>query len=223
MKSNLIAVTLAGVGSLLLAGCQDSGADMGITKNPTPDGGVDQQTLQANILNEINADQAQARELLRELQKNDPTVRDVYFSMDGNGNKVVNVARENPDGTITTWQSDALSEQVPGYGKQDEATGGSGMGSALLAGAGGALMGYMLANMFMNRGGSMANHPSASQYDQNKQQAKRQYQSSVAQNQRQRMSGLGSAANTSQTRARGAFAPASSTTSSRSSSYGSGG
>lgn len=204
MKRHTIAATLTGASVILLAGCE---------QNTPPEAGISPEQLQASILSELNADQAQARELLTELRKNDPTIQDVYFGVDANGNKVINVARQNRDGSITTWQSDALAEKVPEYA--DNA--GSG-GSSFVSGMTGALMGYMLGSMFMNRMGRTQSYGSPAQYDQAKQQGTRTYQSAVTE--KKRMSSFGSAASraSQQTRASGAF----NSSSSRSNSYGGG-
>lgn len=132
---------------------------------------------------EMQNDQRMANELLKELQKTDPSIFDVYMDVDAQGKKVAVISRKAPDGSVESWTTPPVEQLAQEKQQQEASSGGPSMGSTLMSMAMGALAGYALANMFSNR---VNRHASPAQYQQNKAAAQSNYQRSVAQGQQQR-------------------------------------
>lgn len=119
MKTSYLAVALA---ALALAGCDDD--------NPSQD--EENQFVQSEALKESNAqqaaDQKDLEQTIKELQQQDPTVKDAYYGVDKDGNKQLHIVKEEANG------SGSYSETVWPL-------------------VGGLATGYLLAKMFSSNGG----------------------------------------------------------------------
>jgi len=91
--SNKVLLAAGAAALALLGGCDDSGAYPDEEKAY-----VDEQASEATR-KQMAADQEDAQAALRELQSKDPSVKDVYYSVNEKGEKVLNVVREEADGT----------------------------------------------------------------------------------------------------------------------------
>jgi predicted small lipoprotein YifL len=58
---------------------------------------ADQADIDAQTRTQLNKDDAELKEELAKLQAKDPSVKDLYYSIDANGNKQLHIAREVPD------------------------------------------------------------------------------------------------------------------------------
>uniref|UniRef100_A0AB39CDT6 Lipoprotein n=1 Tax=Pseudomonas phage HRDY3 TaxID=3236930 RepID=A0AB39CDT6_9VIRU len=137
--SNKVLLAGAAAALALLGGCDDS-------QSAYPDeeqAYVDEQAGDATR-KQMAADQEDAQAALRELQAKDPSVKDVYYSVNEKGEKVLNVVREEADGT----SSNSVWPMVAGAGL-------------------GALGGLAMAKM-MNQNGGYSNYQQqhAPQYSQ---------------------------------------------------------
>lgn len=118
MKTSYLAVALA---ALALTGCDDD--------NPSQD--EENQFVQSEALKESNAqqaaDQKDLEQTIKELQQQDPTVKDAYYGVDKDGNKQLHIVKEEAN-------SGGYSETVWPL-------------------VGGLATGYLLAKMFSSNGG----------------------------------------------------------------------
>lgn len=194
LTSSGVVVAAMGVG---LAAC-------GQQVDSPADNALDSNEIARQAAAEMQNDQRMANELLKELQKTDPSIFDVYMDIDEQGQKVAVISRNAPDGSVESWTTPPVDQVVQEKTEQQEASSaGPSMGSTLMSMAMGALAGYALANMFSSR---VNRHGSAAQYQQSKAGAQSNYQRSVAQGQQQR-----AATRASTMRQQGAFANRNST------------
>lgn len=113
------------------------------------------------MLDQINSERETTRLILEQLQSTDPSVTDVYFKLDENGNRTMVVARVNEQGLIDTWEApaDMINQTIDQAEKEankdnPEAKDGSSWTSAIAPMLGGMLAGYLLSNAFSNSGKS---------------------------------------------------------------------
>lgn len=92
--SNKVLLAAGAAALALLSGCDDSNA----TYPDEEKAYVDEQAGEATR-KQMAADNEDAQAALRELQAKDPSVKDVYYSVNEKGEKVLNVVREEADGT----------------------------------------------------------------------------------------------------------------------------
>ena len=143
-------VALAAASVVLLAGCDDSSAPYQDEEQAY----VDEQAG-ASTRQQLQNDEQDRQQALKELQSKDPTVKDVYFTMDENGQKQMHVVREEANGQ----NSDSVWPLVGGV-------------------AAGALGGYLLAKTMNQNGGyqhyQQQNRPlTTQQYDEDERKKRR--------------------------------------------------
>lgn len=95
--------TMVLISSATLTGCEPT-EDPQATAADEAD--IDSQTRQ-----KINAEEAELKEELKKAQAKDPTIKDMYYSVDENGNKQLNIVREVKD--PTTGETRAHSDVLP--------------------------------------------------------------------------------------------------------------
>lgn len=88
MKKTLIAAAIASVGLLSLAGCEPY-EDPAATAQDEAD--IDSQTRSA-----LAAEQEELKNELAKAREKDPTIKDMYYGVDAEGNKVLHIVREVP-------------------------------------------------------------------------------------------------------------------------------
>jgi hypothetical protein len=75
----------------------------------------DESTKQANIdsatRSALNSDDAELKDALRQAQAKDPSVKDVYYSVDENGQKQLNIVREVKD--PKTGETSMMNDMLP--------------------------------------------------------------------------------------------------------------
>ncbi|UUW39781.1 hypothetical protein VP14_094 [Vibrio phage VPMCC14] len=128
MKMKYLATAIASV--LVITGCEQSHDN--VTTVPTMDDLVRQEAIKQS-LSESNKEKEEIRMFLETARKQDPSIKDAYYSYDENGNKMLNVVRED-----TSQQSSSDGDEGLG-----------GMEVFALAAVGG-LVGSALANSMMS-------------------------------------------------------------------------
>lgn len=96
--SVLTGTSIIGTG-LVLSGCQESQSDIERALSSAESTA----TIQQNSLNEINKDQAEAKKALVALQKDDPNVKDAFYSVNEDGEKVLNVVKTDSVGNAFVY------------------------------------------------------------------------------------------------------------------------
>lgn len=139
------------LGALVLTGCEDN--DVVSYNNTGPEVEGEARKL---ALDQLNQDAELAKSLRQELAAKDPSVTDVYFKLDEQGERTVVVVRETADGQIETWEAPASALAQAEAQAEKEAGSQASAGSSILPIMGGLLAGYMLANAFSNQAGRMA-------------------------------------------------------------------
>jgi hypothetical protein len=76
----------------LLGGCSESTADYSNVE----------ELVQEETRLQLTAEETELKQELQKLQATDPSVKDIYYTVDENGNKVLNVVRETADGSPTS-------------------------------------------------------------------------------------------------------------------------
>lgn len=101
MKSALALSVLTA--TLALAGCDDE-------EEPTTDDVHDyvEQEAKSQTMESISKDEIELKKSLDELHKTDPSVKDLYYSANENGEKQLHVVRDNP----TSESASSVSETV---------------------------------------------------------------------------------------------------------------
>jgi hypothetical protein len=148
-------IVLAALAATALVGCDDGSPSAEEEKAYVDD------TAGSQTREQLAADEKDLADTLKELQSKDPTVKDVYFSYDENGNKVLHVVREEANGK----NNDSVWPMV-------------GAAAAGMAG------GYLLAKAMNSSGGyqqyQQANRPLSTQhYDEDERRKKRNYAGSA--------------------------------------------
>lgn len=72
---------------------------------------ADEADIDSQTREKINAEEAELKEELRKAQEKDPTIKDLYYSVDDQGNKVLNIVRETKD--PATGETKAHSDVMP--------------------------------------------------------------------------------------------------------------
>jgi hypothetical protein len=121
MKYTAMALALA-VGSMTLTACDES--DPEATAQ-------DEADIDSKARSQVNADEAELKEELAKAQAKDPSIKDMYYGVDDDGNKVLHIVREVKD--EKTGQVQAHSDVMP-----------------LVTGM---ALGMMMGNMMNNNGG----------------------------------------------------------------------
>lgn len=122
-------IALAGAlafSSIFLTGCEQ--------ENPE-DTAKDEADIDANTRAAMNQDEVELKEELAKAQAKDPSIKDMYYGVDDDGNKVLHVIREVKDPATGAMQAQQTSSMMNGM---------------VL----GMLMGHMMSNNF-NGGGMM--------------------------------------------------------------------
>jgi hypothetical protein len=122
-------VALAGAlafSSIFLSGCEQ--------ENPE-ETAKDEADIDANTRAAMNQDEVELKQELAKAQAKDPSIKDMYYGVDDEGNKVLNVIREVKDPATGAMQAQQTSSMMNGM---------------VL----GMLMGHMMSNNF-NGGGMM--------------------------------------------------------------------
>jgi len=122
-------VALAGAlafSSIFLSGCEQ--------ENPE-ETAKDEADIDANTRAALNQDEVELKQELAKAQAKDPSIKDMYYGVDDEGNKVLNVIREVKDPATGAMQAQQTSSMMNGM---------------VL----GMLMGHMMSNNF-NGGGMM--------------------------------------------------------------------
>lgn len=112
--------------TIFLAGCDQ--------ENPE-ETAKDEADIDANTRAAMNQDEAELKEELAKAQSKDPSIKDMYYGVDDEGNKVLHVIREVKDPATGAMQAQQTSSMMNGM---------------VL----GMLMGHMMSNNF-NGGGMM--------------------------------------------------------------------
>lgn len=103
MKKMVVAVAAAA----MLAGCDEQ---PDYVSGPSEQDEFVEQQAQANVREALSLEEKDRTVTLAELQRKDPSVKDVYFTYDDRGNKEVHVVKEEADGT----KSDSLWPLIGG-------------------------------------------------------------------------------------------------------------
>ncbi|AXF53076.1 MAG: integral membrane protein [Caudoviricetes sp.] len=95
--TNITAATIVGLSALMLTGCE-SEADK-------------QSNINAATRSALNSDDAELKKALADAQAKDPSVKDVYYSVDENGQRQLNIVREVKD--PKTGESSMMNDMLP--------------------------------------------------------------------------------------------------------------
>ena len=162
MKKTIIAGVSA---AMLLFGCDaEFSADYEINDSD----------LNKQVMNSLNADKSNEAQLLNELKKQDPSITDVHFKGTPE-NRAIVIARNNPDGTVTTTEV-PYNSAIP----QEASNGSAGVGSMLGSAALGMAAGYLLANAFSPANNTSMRSMPSSAYHEERERNRSGYVSSAA-------------------------------------------
>jgi hypothetical protein len=99
---NTLGLAMAAMLPLMLVGCE---------QEPDPaETAADEADIDSQARAKLNAEEAELKEELKKAQEKDPTIKDMYYSVDDNGNKQLNIVREtkNPATGEATAHSDVM-------------------------------------------------------------------------------------------------------------------
>lgn len=86
---NTLGLAMAAIIATGLAGCE---------VEPDPlETAADEADIDSQARQKLNAEEAELKEELAKAQAKDPSIKDMYYSVDGDGNKVLNIIRETKD------------------------------------------------------------------------------------------------------------------------------
>jgi len=117
--------------TIFLTGCE--------AENPE-ETAKDEADIDANTRAALNQDEVELKEELAKAQAKDPSIKDMYYGVDDDGNKVLNVIREVKDPATGAMQAQQTSSMMNGM---------------VL----GMLMGHMMSNNFNGGGMSSRSYP----------------------------------------------------------------
>lgn len=100
---NTLGLAMAAILATSLVGCE---------AEPDPaETAADEADIDSAARQKLNADEAELKTELTKAQEKDPTIKDMYYSVDDDGNKVLNIVRETKD--PQTGESKAHSDVMP--------------------------------------------------------------------------------------------------------------
>ena len=100
---NTLGLAMAAIIAAGLAGCE---------AEPNPeDTAADEADIDSQARQKLNEEEAELKEELKKAQEKDPTIKDMYYSVDDAGNKQLNIVRETKD--PKTGESTAHSDVMP--------------------------------------------------------------------------------------------------------------
>lgn len=140
---NTLGLAIALAAPVFLAGCDESEADK-------------QANIDAATRSALNSDDAELKKALADAQAKDPSIKDVYYSVDENGQRQLNIVRE----------------------VKDPKTGETSMMNDMLPLIGGMAAGMLIANMMNSGGGYRGVQPSRSYSSQAEYRRKKNYAAS---------------------------------------------
>lgn len=170
MKKTVLATAIGSAMVLTLTGCGEEPRYEEPTPTVTVEDMVHKQAI-ADALSQSNKEQQELKAFLEEAKKKDPSIVDAYYSLDANGNKIINIVRNN--GTLPATSPSTTQPQ------QDE--GLSSLETVGLAVAGG-LAGAALANAMIPDAPSPSyyHQRSAYHYTETKEEERRRRGTAVA-------------------------------------------
>lgn len=160
--------------------------------NQAPDdfSNVDQNAINKEAakatLDQLNQEKEMLAAALPELQKLDPSISELYFSLDDNGERTITVARNLPNGDVETWQADPADVQklLNDTDQQLQDSPSASASSMLMPMLGGLLAAYMVSNMFSRSAGKSVT-ASREAHQRQRTMSNNAYSSSVSNKQRQ--------------------------------------
>lgn len=99
---NTLGLAMAAIIAMGLSGCEE--------ENPA-ETAKDEADIDANTRAQLNKDEIELKEELKKAQAKDPSIKDMYYGTDDEGNKVVHVIREIKD--PATGQATAHDSTLP--------------------------------------------------------------------------------------------------------------
>lgn len=100
---NTLGLAMAAIIATGLVGCE---------AEPNPaDTAADEADIDSQARQKLNAEETELKEELKKAQAKDPTIKDMYYSVDDAGNKQLNIVRETKD--PKTGESTAHSDVMP--------------------------------------------------------------------------------------------------------------
>lgn len=145
MKKSLIAILVA---STILAGCGESDAEK--AARVAQEQAIAEQVAQEEAAKQQAAEDAELRDIVAQLKKGDPLVKDAYFGYNEKGERTLHIVRDNPPQTAA-----AAAPAAPGQPiviNQAPAA-SSGVSESIWPLAAGIGAGMLLANTINNNGG----------------------------------------------------------------------
>lgn len=100
---NTLGLVIAMSMPLFLAGCEPA-------EDPQATA-ADEADIDSQTRTKLNQEEAELKEELKKAQEKDPSIKDLYYSIDDNGNKVLNIVRETKD--PATGQAQAHNDMMP--------------------------------------------------------------------------------------------------------------